>query len=860
VLAVVLVAWQLKSVAIFRWLVRTKPVDDPVLVARFADLVAKAGMAAPLFEQVDLPGSVLANAVALPARPRPAVVMTGAVARFEPDEVVAICAHELAHLEYYNPRRVRGMNAVNLALVAGAVSIAPLMRHVDPGGVPMAPVIWMLILVATLVVRARNRQKHETASDLRAIALTGDPEALVRALTRIHAIARLPRRWDAQFERQATHPSLARRIQAIRAAAGAPPAALGAAATFTKAGSALRVTLHDDRVEWHDEAVSHAVRYTALTELRIDAARAGAAQLVVVEKSGQRWTLPFDAADVARAQATLDIVDTRLGGAGEAPALSRSVARIVAIIAAVMAAGAGQYAVVISMILAVMQPSLPLVAGAGAATLAAAAVTWRDQWVRPAESEWWWSGVALLCCGALLLGIARTNRGDMGGRSAKRLVGALAACAALAWTAALSDVSDAIRLHQSAREWPSATILAMGAGAALACFRPRVARYVAASLFAASAVLGAAGTNTFLDRFGDDAFLADAPTAVVRTVSARALVEFEVPATVDVVRVSPSGRFVALGFEDDDENRSFHIGAAGGPMQQMAADEVLFIDDERLLLMNHDAETSILRVLSLTPSSKVVWEQATPRLYAPHLSADAATHRWQIVGSTPDSTVVRVEGVIGSTAAEERRWPSPAGRRGWVAAIDASGDEAFAVETNYDRGLLSRAGLWRWVTLFGLPTPESRLWVLGADGATSLEMSRMDPRCGGALRDRRPVCAAFDGGRTRFFAVDLAARRLVPVTSLPGRVLSVASSGSGWMSGWYHDGPIALQLETGDAVRVATREGGRTVRLAASDRAICAVEWNGGRSIARILPLESPAVDVNRGGKTARPIAGTRFP
>jgi Zn-dependent protease with chaperone function len=92
----------------------------------------------------------------------------------------------------------------------------------------LACAIWPIVVLIAVAAMVRDRQKHETASDLRAVALTGNAEALVRGLVKLHAMARVPRRWDADLERHMSHPSLKRRIQDIRAAAGTPPAALGA--------------------------------------------------------------------------------------------------------------------------------------------------------------------------------------------------------------------------------------------------------------------------------------------------------------------------------------------------------------------------------------------------------------------------------------------------------------------------------------------------------------------------------------------------------------------------------------------------------------------------------------------------------
>jgi hypothetical protein len=150
--------------------------------------------------------------------------------------------------------------------------------------------VWPIVLFAFMALRAQQRQAHETASDLRALALTHDPDALIRALSKLHACARVPRRWDTEFERHATHPSLARRIQAIHAAAGTAPAALNEAATFAGMDGGSAVTFFDDRLVWSESQVTHhTVGYGQLTMLRVDARPSGATRLIAVDDGDRRW-------------------------------------------------------------------------------------------------------------------------------------------------------------------------------------------------------------------------------------------------------------------------------------------------------------------------------------------------------------------------------------------------------------------------------------------------------------------------------------------------------------------------------------------------------------------------------------------
>src|SRR6185436_4049018 len=140
--------------------------------------------------------------------------------------------------------------------------------------------IWPCAVVVALFQVASRRQKNETASDLRAVALTGDAEALARALIALHTIARVPRRWGQERERQSTHPSLARRIRDIRASAGVAAATLDASTTFRAAAGADQVTFDAAHLSWQDAiGATHVLDYAGLVELRLDASAAGVVTL-----------------------------------------------------------------------------------------------------------------------------------------------------------------------------------------------------------------------------------------------------------------------------------------------------------------------------------------------------------------------------------------------------------------------------------------------------------------------------------------------------------------------------------------------------------------------------------------------------
>ena len=188
----------------------------------------------PRFERVDLQGGAVANALALPSLGTSGVLFSEPLLdRLEPDETVAICAHELAHLEYSQFFASPAVQVVDLCLIAFGTAVMPLAYLAGLSSYLFPMLLWSLTLLGASLWRARDRQRNETASDLRAVELGGDAEALVRGLTRLYTMARVPRRLDAQHEQRATHPSLARRIRDIRAAAGTTSASLAASASFT---------------------------------------------------------------------------------------------------------------------------------------------------------------------------------------------------------------------------------------------------------------------------------------------------------------------------------------------------------------------------------------------------------------------------------------------------------------------------------------------------------------------------------------------------------------------------------------------------------------------------------------------------
>ena len=411
-LAGVLLLWNHSYAEVARFCLRTRPIEEGEFLSRCRALADACGVPQPRFERIDLGGGVIANALALPSLRTPSVLFTDTLLeRFDRQELLAICAHELAHFEHYNPRFLRRLNLVTYSLLALGVAYPLVVRLAGLESSLLPLVVWLAAFLAAMAMRARDKQRQETTCDLRAVELTGDADALVRGLTRLYTIARVPRRTEQQRERSATHPSLARRIRDIRKAAGVAPVALGGGQSFTSADGRIVVTFEDALLRWEErDAVTHSLSYTHLTELRVDARPGRASRLVAIGAAARRWEMGLAGADVARLQGVLDVVDGRLADPPrQRPrTLDLNIQKTAVLMAAAMALVLWHVTVAFVAFLAWVKPSLPLLAGAGLAALTAAGLVLRDG----NNAYLMVTSLPIAVIGLVLLGFAWAHRHD----------------------------------------------------------------------------------------------------------------------------------------------------------------------------------------------------------------------------------------------------------------------------------------------------------------------------------------------------------------------------------------------------------------------------------------------------------------
>jgi Zn-dependent protease with chaperone function len=706
-IAVIITLWQFQYVRVFLDLHRAVPLREvarPELMTRLDEILERAGPALkrrPEVYRYGAPGAYVMNAFALPSRVRPAIALgTSLVASFDDEEIAAVFAHEVAHHEQFQSspmwRRGRWTWLILVVLIA---ALPPLL--VD--GVPSAALIisWCLpAVILTMLGRGiAKRRAAETASDLRAVALTGNADALAGALTKLHVYSRVPRRWPHAIEDAATHPSLARRIQALRAESGSV-AAPRTTSAFTglrspRAGDALGFDL--ERAYWFEgvppdatldlhalrEAASsyRAIAYGELSELRV-AIAGDSRSLRATDRDGRSWSVPLAPEDVAVVQQMLDRVDFKLGRQRSAPVAANSTAtRWLALGLLVMLTAVGQLGFAfIPIVVVLVRPTIgAAVAAVAGITLARIGLSLRGlSFADPVRQ------IALLIALviAAILGVqalkrarAEASRGneqrltrEMGLVAGILLVVAILFAAAL-WPfltgrpAALFDHPLAVGI---------ATALS-GAGAALLTGPSRWWRGGGSitSVLALLSTIVLTGDGWLFNRLPGVAWSTKrlAPAGEVRlTGTATNLVASPGGRAFAVTEYLPSRRATSA-----DVSR-YVIGRftdSGRVVRTSDAERILFLDDEAFIALGEHGDRLEIRAERIAPDSSgnviVLWRQALPDMNDPQLVLDRGGRRWLVIARTGDWRFVLASDTLGGAAPRVtevgRRSPNDVGER-----------------------------------------------------------------------------------------------------------------------------------------------------------------------------------------------------
>lgn len=197
-------------------------------VARLAE---RAGIPTPRLVLMPVPGP---HALATgEGRDATIAVSPGLLRLLPPDEVVAVVAHEMSHLRHGDIALLRLSETVRRTTKTmstfGLILLVLNLPLVLFGGASLPWLGVALLLLAPRVVSLLSlalSRAREHAADAGAVALTGDPLALARALRRIEAAHRGPW-WARMFTVEPpaswrSHPPTEQRVARLSRVAGGP--------------------------------------------------------------------------------------------------------------------------------------------------------------------------------------------------------------------------------------------------------------------------------------------------------------------------------------------------------------------------------------------------------------------------------------------------------------------------------------------------------------------------------------------------------------------------------------------------------------------------------------------------------------
>ncbi|MCH9651150.1 MAG: M48 family metalloprotease [Deltaproteobacteria bacterium] len=693
-LAALACLWYAFNPAIFPRLLGAKSLQRPDLEEPLANILRQASCKTPILYQAGPKGGHFINAFALPGLVGSQGVLfsDGLLEALGPRETTAIFAHEVAHLEHFTRRRLlRGMFA--LLVLMGAAALLTL--EVGPRFLPEPVIIWgwFVIVLFSLTRSMARRKQHEGDSDLRALELCGDPQALIDGLSKIHVLLRQPRRQSARTEEGASHPSLAKRIQAIRAASGALPESTEAL-TLLGAGEPGRgAVLNADRIVWLSglpegatpdperplEAAkeARAQNYGELRELRLELKR-GVTSLRSLDSQGRTDSMPLNPEDVASVQSHLDRIDHHLGAQLAASEKSRPApqtrqARQVAVLGAVISLfPAVPWALLPAAILAALRPIQASLAAAGVCAAGGAI----HLWLNPPSLGSFSDGMAplillLLALLGILFGYYATIAAPPQGKGKRwPMITAVtllvvAALASLGAIAAVNGHLPRMNLHLWAREASTFVLSLLGAAVALWTVPRRSTRMLATLplLLAAAAIY--ISTTPFRTTASEDA-LAIAPSPLPpREVVVELVREFEVEGFPSQLRLSPAGTTVAIGaiqnYDEypysDSAQATYRIILADGSSTNIDADSLEFVSESTVLLLRSDKEQLHLQTFPLAGEKSSPWQVRLRPLSRPQLQIDPDSQRWAVSGLKRDEKrFIRFSGEIGGLEVQETSW------------------------------------------------------------------------------------------------------------------------------------------------------------------------------------------------------------
>ncbi len=811
--------WILAGPFVFRLLVRARSFAGPeaeALSKHFSRILGNASCRAPALFVAEARGGCWVNAFALPAVGRPGVLFTrGFLDAMTPREIAAIFAHEVTHLEHFQPRKVAFGRALGLLLPALPIFLwAGPISHLLRGWEWIWPIAF---LVAMMLKSAKNRG-HEAESDRRALELSSDPDALMSALTKLHALNRISRRWDAAFESFSTHPSLARRIRAIRAVSGERSQEVAEALFRASDGSDRAVLFDSARLHFleglpeHGEALlatsakRRSYRYEEVHELRLQANH----ELVLKSAAGETARMAVRAEDVQAVEEVLDRVDGRIADTPLAagPPTTRLWSLVLGLLGLIPSPSWVSVALAGA---ALARPSFFTLLALGTSGLASAA----------ALPEPWWRSVSLGLAGVAVLVVAARKRGVPRTRREALLATliplGLFLLSSLPAVAALASTLPLMHASLWASESPAAFVGLVAGGVVLLSLPRMSARLGGLLALAAGLGLAVVGSSAFRERFGGDLFASLGDPIPVRDASLTPVRVVRIPGAVAHISLSPRGAIFAVALatpDGNEEQRAYLVESAPGRVETLRALALEYLDEERILFVERSGGGALLKVADVSELKSAEIVHPMSLLAGLDLEVDASS--WTVSGyDWVEGSRVLVRGGFDATPPRELRFSTEDG----ATVLAASGDTALA--SRYELGSLA------YLPLVSNPRIATALEI-ETKGAprTRLGASLLMPQCFAAsLFEPGFYCVAMNGRRTGLFHLPSGSLSFEPLGFVPGGFHANEAAAGGWLLLNRGDGPpLLFERSRGLAWRLDTRvwslalSNGVLATVRASDR------------------------------------------
>jgi len=867
VAAVVYLVWSRHFTRVWLALHQATPLDangvHAPLLPRFRVVLERAGARLPAHPSVHrygVPGGQVVNAVALCALHGRAVAMSDTLlASLDADETTAIFAHEIAHHEHYSDAVLRKRRLASIVL-ALFLAVVPAL-HLASGG-RYAFAIDALFLFAILAFFARGQRghrAHETQCDLRAVDLTGDADAVIRGLTKIHALTRMPRRFSQEFERAATHPSLARRIQAIRAHAAVTEPERGEPTVVATTTPGAYVALDDTRSYWFEGAPAdapldvaalreqassyRALAYPELGELRLAAETPR--MLHAVDLAGRSWSVGIRDEDVGSVQTALDRVDAKLGTAPVQPvATSDNTARTVAalVMVATMMAGVWGTTTYVS-IVALLAPSAASLAATAAMAIGSVVVSLAEgEQSMPYEpvaqaivvaAALWAAWIGWKWYRATRDGRTRevvTRRAILGSRALHVVLGLGIAVSVLGL--AYGGVSSPAALLGDPQT-ASAAIAVLGLGAALLTMQRRASRLAGAGLAALSLIAVAAATL-------GERWLAPATGIAWSTGKLSLVASVPIGGDVHGAALSPAGtRYLTRRYASDADGDGDSYDAQittgsvspGGPTRTFAALDAVLPNERDVLVLaraNGDSLEVRLERNDADSASRVVWRRALPAMAGAQLRLSAHRTRWLVHGRRTDGQhhpLATISAAVDGTDLRQTEVPADT-LRGQV--VYTYGDGASLVLGTSPRlvtDFARRSIVATYIAALRGDAVTWTLWRLDRDGSRTVKGLRGYPTCAASADDDVAICVEQRRRETHVWRVER--DTFVDLGTLSRRYdRATAGQGGTVVASSYRGNPIAIvDAMHRRGVRTSLPPGGYTYvrEISATDSTVLAV-------------------------------------